>query len=128
MNLSQALKDRQFCLLTTFKRSGEGVATPMWFCLDGETVYMTTRSLSWKVKRLRANPQVRIGWSNSSGKRHGKLISAHGVVLEDPEEIAKAKTLLAKKYGLKLKLANFVLRTFGKDKNEAIIRVEIPES
>lgn len=121
--LSKVLKDRQFCLLTTFKKNGEGVSSPMWFCLDGEKVYMTTRGQSWKVKRLKRNPRVKIGWSNGSGSTHGKLFSAMATVVEDPEEIEMAQLKLNKKYGLKKRLIDFGLK-FAKDKTEAILRVE----
>ncbi|MCA9778519.1 MAG: PPOX class F420-dependent oxidoreductase [Candidatus Eremiobacteraeota bacterium] len=121
--LSKILKDKKFCLLTTFKRNGEEVSSPMWFCLDGEKVYMTTRGQSWKVKRLRRNPKVKIGWSNSSGRQHGKLFSAIATIVEDPEERETAIRQLNKKYGLKKKLIDFGLR-FAKDQTEAILRVE----
>jgi uncharacterized protein len=123
--LSKVLKDRKFCLLTTFKKTGDGVSSPMWFALDGEKVYMTTRGQSWKVKRLKRNPNVKIGWSNGSGTIHGKLFSAKATVVEDQEEFQAAKKMLNEKYGLKKKLIDFGLR-FAKDKTEAILRVEYP--
>lgn len=95
----------------------------MWFALDDEKVYMKTLGQSWKVKRLRRNSEVKIGWSNSSGTKHGKLVKAQASVVEDAEEIARARELLNKKYGLKKKLIDFGLR-FAKDKTEAIILVE----
>lgn len=121
--LSKILKDKQYCLLTTFKRNGEGVSSPMWFCVDDEKVYMTTRGESWKVKRIRRNPSVKIGWSNSSGRQHGKLFSAVATIVDDIEEREAAIRQLNKKYGLKKKLIDFGLR-FAKDKSEAILRVE----
>jgi PPOX class probable F420-dependent enzyme len=123
--LSKVLKDQKFCLLTTFKKNGEGVSSPMWFALDGEKVYMTTRGQSWKVKRLKNDSKVKIGWSNGSGSKHGKLCSATGTVVEDSEEILEAKKRLNQKYGLKKKLIDFGLK-FAKDKTEAILRVEYP--
>lgn len=128
--LSKLLKDQKFCLLTTFRKNGEGVATPMWFALEDEAVYMTTRGQSWKVKRIRNNPDVTIGWCNGTGLKHGKLVEAKAQILGSGEEFEKAKKLLNKKYGLKKKLIDFGLR-FAKDKTEAIVKVELvpePES
>lgn len=121
--LSKQLKDQKFCLLTTFKKDGQAVSSPMWFCLDGETVYMTTRGRSWKVKRMLRNPKVTIGWSNGSGTKHGKLVEAEASILTSGEEFERAKQLLNKKYGLKKKVIDFGLR-FAKDKTEAIVKVE----
>ena len=125
--LSKQLKDQNFCLLTSFKKDGHGVSSPMWFCLDGETVYMTTRGQSWKVKRIRRNPQVTIGWSDGSGVKHGKLVEAEASILTSGEEFDRAKKLLNKKYGLKKKVIDFGLR-FAKDKTEAIVKVERKKS
>lgn len=125
--LSEILKDRQFCLLTTFKKSGDGVPTPMWFILDGESVLMTTRGNSWKVRRLKRNPKVTIGWSDSSGRKHGKLYEAQASLVTEEQAFQAAVIALNKKYGLKKKLIDFGLK-FAKDKTEAIIKVEMPTS
>ena len=125
--LSKQLKDQKFCLLTTFKKDGQGVSSPMWFYLDGETVYMTTRGQSWKVKRMLRNPRVTIGWSDGSGVKHGKLVEAEAAILTSGEEFDRAKQLLNKKYGLKKKVIDFGLR-FAKDKTEAIVKVERKKS
>ncbi len=96
----------------------------MWFALDGETVYMTTRGQSWKVKRIRKNPEVRIGWSDSSGGKHGKLYTAVASLIEGGCEFDEAKRLLNKKYGLKKKVIDFGLK-FASDKTEVIVKVEL---
>lgn len=124
--MSQLLKNQDYCLLTTFKKSGESVASPLWFVVEGEAVYMTTRGKSWKVKRLRRNPQVTITWCNSAGTKYGKLYPAQASLVEDEEEFQRAVRGLNKKYGLKKKLIDFGLR-FAKDKTEAIIKVEFDE-
>lgn len=123
--LSEALGDKEFCLLTTFKKTGDPVSTVMWFALRGETVYLTTRGQSWKMKRIRREPQVTIGWSSSSGSSRGKLFEAIATEVLDPEERESAIRLLNKKYGLKKRLMDFGLR-FAKDRTEAVIRVEAP--
>jgi PPOX class probable F420-dependent enzyme len=56
----QALADESYVCLTTFKRSGEAVATPVWVVADpeGEGLLVMTRADSGKVKRLRHDPRV----------------------------------------------------------------------
>lgn len=97
----------------------------MWFYLKGEAVYMTTRGQSWKVKRIRRDHNVTIGWCDSSGRKHGKLIDATAEILTEGEEFDNAIKLLNKKYGLKKRVIDFGLK-FAKDKTEAIIKVEKP--
>ena len=124
--LSQLLKNQEYCLLATFRKSGQAVASPLWFVLEGEAAYMTTRGKSWKVKRLSRNPRVTITWCNSGGNKHGKPQPAKATLVEDRDEFERAVKSLNKKYGLKKKLIDFGLR-FAKDKTEAIIKVELDE-
>lgn len=124
-SLSELLKKQRFCLLTTFRKDGSRVSSPMWFALEGETVYLTTRGRSWKVKRIAANSNVEITWSNGNGSYRGKPLSAQAAILREGEEFEKARRLLNKKYGLQKKLIDFGLR-FAKDKTEAILRVTVP--
>jgi PPOX class probable F420-dependent enzyme len=47
-------------LLTTFRRSGEGVSTPVSITVDGDDVYFVTTVDSGKAKRLARNDAVTI--------------------------------------------------------------------
>ncbi len=40
-----------FVLLTTYRRDGEAVPTPVWIADDGERLLVTTGAASGKVKR-----------------------------------------------------------------------------
>lgn len=122
--LSELLKKQRFCRLTTFRRNGSRVSSPMWFALDGEAVYLTTRGASWKVKRISANPEVEITWSNGNGTHYGKPRTARATILREGEEFEKARRLLNKKYGLQKRVIDFGLR-FARDKTEAILRVTV---
>lgn len=121
--LSKVLEKRKFCLLTSFKKDGARVSSPMWFVEKDEVVYITTRGQSWKVKRLHRDPRAEISWCNGSGNIHGKPVAAMVSVLTEGEEFEAARKLLSKKYGMQKKVVDLVLR-FAKDKTEAILRVE----
>jgi PPOX class probable F420-dependent enzyme len=122
--LSQQLKGQQFCLLTTLRKDGSAVPTPMWFALKGETVYMSTRGASAKVKRLRREPRVTIGPCNGSGRPTGPQVEALAGLVETAEETAQAEACLSARYGLKRRLLRWALR-FAKDKTDAYIRVNL---
>jgi uncharacterized protein len=53
-----ALRGQSFMRLTTYRKSGEPVATPVWFAEEGEKLYVTTDRISGKVKRLRHATRV----------------------------------------------------------------------
>jgi len=55
-----ALADEKFISLTTFRRDGTAVPTPMWFALDGERILVWTSPTAGKAKRIRNNPHVTV--------------------------------------------------------------------
>lgn len=54
------LADEKFVSLTTFRKNGVGVPTPVWVGRDGDALVVTTPVGSGKVKRLRRNPTVEL--------------------------------------------------------------------
>jgi uncharacterized protein len=56
-----ALRGHKYCLLITFRRSGEPVPSPVWFGLAREHAYVNTRIGHAKVKRVRSDAHVRVG-------------------------------------------------------------------
>jgi PPOX class probable F420-dependent enzyme len=65
---SMALADEKYVRLTTFRRSGEAVPTPVWFvALDDGRFGFYTSSTSGKVKRLNHTPTVTVQASDSRG-------------------------------------------------------------
>ena len=58
--LADLLGDERFVSLTTFRRSGERVSTPVWVGRDGDALVVTTPQASGKVKRIRNNPRVEL--------------------------------------------------------------------
>ena len=51
---------QEFVSLTTFRRTGASVATPVWIAPDGDVLVVTTPVESGKVKRLRPDPRVEL--------------------------------------------------------------------
>lgn len=64
-----AIADEKYVLLTTFRKNGDGVATPVWIVsLPDGTAGFTTEVDSGKVKRIRNNPSVTLQPCNLRGK------------------------------------------------------------
>ncbi len=64
-----AISDEKYVLLTTFRKSGEAVATPVWIApLPDGGAGFTTESKAGKVKRIRATPRVTLQPCSVSGK------------------------------------------------------------
>jgi PPOX class probable F420-dependent enzyme len=86
-------------LLTTFRRDGTPVGTPVNIAVEGEHAYIRTWDTAWKLKRLRNNPIVEVAPSTLTGKPTGPAIRARSRVL-DGEAAAHAGRLLARKHPL----------------------------
>jgi PPOX class probable F420-dependent enzyme len=69
----EPLEDHHYCLLVTFRRSGQSVPTPVLFGLQDGKLYLRTDASTAKVARIRNDPRVLVGPANSRGKPRGPL-------------------------------------------------------
>ncbi|MCS6940194.1 MAG: PPOX class F420-dependent oxidoreductase [Roseiflexus sp.] len=93
------LAGHQYMNLTTFRKNGQPVPTPVWFAQEGDRIYVVTLATSGKAKRIRANPRVQLTPSDARGKPLGEIVEAHARIL-DPSEQEVGHRALAKKYGV----------------------------
>jgi uncharacterized protein len=84
-------------LLTTFKRDGSPVGTPVSLAVEGDHAYFRSYSKAWKTKRLANNPQVDIAPSTVRGKPTGPEVRATARLLSGDEE-SHARQVIAKRY------------------------------
>jgi len=89
-----ALRGARQCLVVTFKRSGEGVPTPVNFGLSDGRVYFRSEPRSAKIARLRRNPRVLIAPCNIRGKPTGPVAEGTARVVESAE-VARAEAAVA---------------------------------
>ncbi|MGK2882590.1 MAG: PPOX class F420-dependent oxidoreductase [Mycobacterium sp.] len=96
------LSEERFVSLTTFKRNGDAVASPMWIARDGKHLVVWTPADAWKVKRVRHDPRVTISPSNRSGKVRGDapVVTGTAELLTDKNYVWRARALIKSKYGL----------------------------
>jgi uncharacterized protein len=99
---------RKYISLETFKKSGQGVKTPVWFVLHNNAFYAYTEADSWKVKRIRHTPRVRVAPCDVRGNVKGSWLGATAAIVEGDERLVADK-LLDRKYVLK-RVFNFLTR------------------
>ena len=92
--------DQKYISLETFRKNGQGVKTPVWFVLHNDAFYVYTEADSWKVKRIRNNPRVRVAVCTIRGTVKGPWLDATATLVEGDERHAADK-LLNRKYFLK---------------------------
>lgn len=95
----ERLSRGKYLLVTSFRKDGSPVATPVWVLQDGAALGVWTTAESWKVKRIRRNPDVLVGPCDLRGKPTGDSVPATAEIL-DAAGTARYRPLLAKKYGL----------------------------
>jgi uncharacterized protein len=106
--ISQFL-NQKYINLETYRKNGQPVQTPVWFTIDGATIYIRTDMNSGKVKRAKNNPHIRITPCNSRGQPKGIWVNSE-VRTASTSESERANQLLKKKYGLEGK----IIRMFNK--------------
>ncbi|GAA3462012.1 MULTISPECIES: PPOX class F420-dependent oxidoreductase [Saccharothrix] len=93
------LGDGKYLLLTTFRRSGVAVPTPVWVAHDGSALYAWSAADAGKVKRIRNNGEVRIGPCDVRGRPTGEQVPARASLM-DREGSERVRSMIARKYGL----------------------------
>ena len=107
------LDKEKYMSLTTFRKSGEAVITPMWFAESRGTIYAETGVNAGKLKRIRQTERVTLAACTMSGKVTGSEIEGKARVVSDLLEINAARVALSKKYGLTRSVYYFVLNIFS---------------
>ena len=95
--IPSAISGQKYISLTTFRKTGVGVPTPVWFAEDDGKLYVMTRSTMGKAKRIRNNPQVKVAPCTIRGKVTGPEFTAKARFLP-PEEHKHAREALNRKY------------------------------
>ncbi|MFC4501501.1 MULTISPECIES: PPOX class F420-dependent oxidoreductase [Streptomyces] len=89
----------KYLLITSYRKNGTGVATPVWVVRDGNTLGAWSAADAWKVKRIRARGDVLVGPCDVRGNPTGEPIPATAEIC-DAETTARYRTLIGRKYGI----------------------------
>jgi uncharacterized protein len=99
MTTLEALGDAAYVSLTTYRKDGTPVATPLWVVRDGDALAVWTPTDSWKVKRVRRNPEVTVAPCDFRGRLGGDPIPGRAEIMS-AEGTERVRALLRRKYGL----------------------------
>jgi hypothetical protein len=89
----------KYILLTTFRRDGRAVATPLWAVRDGGGLACWTVTDSGKVKRIRNGGRVTVAPCDFRGKPLGDAVEGQARI-GDEADTARVRGLLGRKYGV----------------------------
>jgi PPOX class probable F420-dependent enzyme len=95
----------KYMSVTTFKRDGTAVATPVWLVRRHDELLVLTQADSGKVKRLRNNPSVLVAPCDARGRLKGEPVPGTAVIMDETQTHLTAN-LIQHRYG-------FMGRTMG---------------
>jgi len=121
-----ALADERFISLTTFRRSGVPVSTPVWVVGDGDALLVTTPDGSGKVKRLRHTQRVEMRPCSRSGQVDEAAPTITGLAEVLPDD---RPDVFRRKYGLEYRTFMVVERLLGGGrKPRVLLRITPPRA
>lgn len=116
----------QYMNLVTFRKSGVGVTTPVWFAYDHNRLFMLTQPFAGKLKRIRNNPRVQIAPSDVRGNPLGAEIAAHARILSSGET-KHAEQAIRNKYGLVYAAIRVQAKLRGQNMERVYIEITPPQ-
>jgi uncharacterized protein len=124
------LEAARYILLTTFKRDGAAVASPVWITGSAGTYTFTTGDRAWKARRLRHNPAVQVQACGIRGgiKPGATLYRGTGEVLTTTNEVQAAEAALSAKYGWQFratKVADRLSSTLGRSNPRGVVAIRL---
>jgi PPOX class probable F420-dependent enzyme len=93
----------KYLLVTTFRRDGRTVPTPVWVVRDGDALGVWTVAGSGKVKRIRNRGDVLLSVCDARGNPSGEQVPGRAEIV-GTQDADRYRTLLARKYGLPARL------------------------
>lgn len=107
-------ENQNYLNMETYRKSGQGVKTPVWFAQEGDTIYVRTFLVSGKVKRVRKNGHIRLAPCKNNGELLGDWVEAYAEI-SDEVTAEKANQILNRKYGMTKRMFDFMGKMRGQD-------------
>jgi PPOX class probable F420-dependent enzyme len=95
----EQLGSEKYALLTTFRRDGRAVATPLWVMPDGAGVAFWTPKDTGKVKRIRNDGRVTVTACDLRGNASGEPVEGRARI-GDADDLRRFTSVMVRKYGL----------------------------
>ncbi|HKX28334.1 MAG TPA: PPOX class F420-dependent oxidoreductase [Blastocatellia bacterium] len=113
--------NQNYLNLESYRRTGNPVATPMWFAERNGILYVYSLAHAGKVKRIRNNPLVRVAPSDMRGRPKGEWVEGRAQIL-DESGAALGHRLLIEKYGWMKRIGDLYSRLLKRER--VVIAIE----
>ncbi|NRB39284.1 MAG: PPOX class F420-dependent oxidoreductase [Pseudomonadales bacterium] len=125
--MSHNWQQGNYLSLSTQKRDGSWVNTPVWFAYDQEreALFCFSESKAGKVKRIRNFSAVKINPCTVTGTLQGEWQDADAELLKGKQDIIYAHDALIKSYGWQMRLLNIFSKLAGKIEHRTFICIRL---
>ena len=106
--------DQKYINLETYRRDQTPVKTPVWFVIEKDQIYITTKETTGKVKRLRNNQNARIAVCSIKGEIKSDWVDVGLEKITEESDVEKIVKLRKKKYGFSARLVSMFTSQKGK--------------
>jgi hypothetical protein len=106
MAIPKEIHGQKYICLTSFRKSGIGVGTPVWFAERDDKLYVKTRIDSGKSKRIRNSPSVRVSPCTVRGKIIGPEFAGKARILSREQSKAAHEAINRKYFFARLSIWN----------------------
>jgi PPOX class probable F420-dependent enzyme len=106
MPIPKEIHGQKYVCLTTIRKTGVGVITPVWFAERDDKLYVKTRIESGKSKRIRNNPNVKVAPCTIRGKVIGPEFSGIARILPREQSVVAKEAINGKYFLARLSLWN----------------------
>ena len=106
--------DQKYINLETYRKDQTSVKTPVWFVINNDQLYITTKETTGKVKRLRNNQNARIAVCSMKGDIKSSWIDVGLENITEESDVEKIVKLRKKKYGFSARLISMFTSQKGK--------------
>ncbi|MGB9639629.1 MAG: PPOX class F420-dependent oxidoreductase [Anaerolineales bacterium] len=127
MHISEIFRNHKYINLTTFRKNGIAVPTPVWFVEINGNLYVFTGAQTGKAKRIRANGRASVAPSDARGNPLGEFIPMRASFVNDLTVIEQANHHYQQKYGFQRTLMNWLNSLRRREDTPVLIRLSTTE-
>jgi hypothetical protein len=128
MTTLSLLAESPYLSLTTFKRDGTEVSTPVWLAPYGGGLCVITQASSGKAKRLRHTSRVLLAPCTARGVETGPRVEGRASLTTDDAGTDAVRDAIRARYGWQFRLFDLLGRLRGRGGDEVGVLVTVDET
>ena len=124
MNELDRLSESKYISISTTRKNGEKIATPVWVTREGNALYVITGADSGKVKRIRNNPHVEVAPCDTRGRLKGDVVAGTVEIL-DADGTEEVRSRVSKRFGLMYKVLTLMEKVRGSGDGRVGLKITV---